>query len=738
MRDFKLVGDDFRAELDRLLLGEDWQGIVDRVEVLRDDYGAAPELLFRSGYASARLENFVRAQRLMADALLAEFNAEWLPWLAAVYDKLNWSLPMWALAHWLMVNEPERNGVSALYSRATRKISGELEVRNIPVPPSPVPPIDEPMAHRYNVRMVELLQGGDGEGAIAVGEAARLFYPNYLPLLVNLSIAYKRLNKNEQSARICLYSLAIDPLGGGVISNFGSTLLAAAAAYDACRLLEAGAILFRDDASIWCNLAVAYNNMQVAPWEGEAAARRAIAIDQKLAAAWSALAGALCKQGRMDESLEAARIVGELDPLRKNESLFNLNYSNKLTPAEVSAAHFEAAELRFGRFYGEQNFSNDLVPNRRLRVGFVSGDLVGHPVSYFVEPIFEHLPKFCDVFVYHNRPANGEDQVSEMIQSYDLRWRNVAQLSDTDLHSLILSDRIDVLVDLSGHTAYHRLPVFAMRAAPIQVEYMGYPNTTGLKTMDYYLCHQSAVVDSMPQLYSEKLYTFSRTSAVYRPLVKNKTMILNKKYQVSETPALRNGYVTFGTLNNISKVSDHVIAVWADILHSVENSKIFIEAPGLHQRDFIRDFTSRFEKFGIAKSRVILRNRETKLQYVRWNEIDIALDPFPYGGGTTTCDALWMGMPLVTLYGDTLMSRAGLSALTILGRPEWACSTIDEYIACATRLAADVDKLNQIRLGLRAEMERSPMMDYEGFAADLSDAFRWMWQEYLASRGWLQ
>lgn len=731
----QMLHQDIVAELDVLRASGSWKELIARVDELRDELGPVPELLYRSGFASAQVEDFHRAHRLMADALLSEFNPDWLPWLAAVYDKLNWSLPMWVAAHWLFVNQPERNGVASLYARAKAKISGELQLRRVPLPPDAPPAINEAMGHKFNVKLVEHLQAGDGDKAIAVGEGARLFYPNYQPLLVNLSIAYKRLNKFQEAGKICLYSLALDPLGNGVISNFGSMLIAAGSSHDAARLLECGAIVFRQETSIWSNLAVAYNNMKVAPWEAELAARRAIALDDKLAASWSALAGALCRQGRMEESLEASRMVGALEPQRKNESLFNLNYSSSLTPEEISAAHFEAAEARLGHFYREQVFHNSLDANRRLRVGFVSGDLVSHPVAYFLEPVFEHLPKFCDVYVYHNRPQAEEDTVSETIKAYNLMWRNIAELSDDGAHEAVLADQIDILVDLSGHTAYHRLPIFAMRAAPVQASYMGYPNTTGLKTVDYFLCHQSVVTPQLPKLYAEELCIFQKTACVYRPLVKNKNMISNSKYKISQTPAIENGYITFGTLNNIAKISDEVIYVWSSILKSVSKSKIFIESPGFHQRDFVRDFTKRFESFGIAKDRVILRNRDPNLQYIRYNEIDIALDPFPFGGGTTTCDALWMGMPLVTLYGETLMSRSGLSALTILGRPEWACATKDEYVRCATTLASDVEKLNDLRLGLRREMECSPLMDYEGFARGLAGAFGDMWANYIRNNG---
>lgn len=723
------------AQLEALKAAGDWAGIVKLADQLRDNCGPVPAVLQQSGFASAQLADFPRAHRLMADALLSEFNPDWLPWLAAVYDKLGWALPMWPIARWLQVNQPDRNGVAALYERALNKIGHELERRGLAMPPAQPPAINLEMAHKYNVRMVECLRAGEEARAIEVGEGARLFYPNYQPLLINLSIAYKRLNRYEDAGKICLYSLALDPLGSGAISNFGSLLIAANSSHDAAWLLEAGAILFRDEASIWSNLAVSYNNMKVAPWEAELAARRAIELDKTLAASWSALAGSLCRQGRMAESLEASRIVGELEPRRKNESLFNLNYSETLSLAEIAAAHFEAAEARLGHHYREQCFGNTLDPGRRLRVGFVSGDLVGHPVAYFIEPVLELLPQHCEVYVYHNRPRAEEDAVSEQIQKYDLAWKNIFELTDDELHAEILSDAIDVLVDLSGHSAYHRLPVFAMRAAPVQVTYIGYPNTTGLKTMDYFLAHERSVSPGLQQYYAEKIVAFKSAASVYRPLVKSQSEIHSERYAVCETPAIKNGYVTFGTLNNIAKISDAVIACWADILNRVEGSKILIESPGFHQRDFTRNFSNRFAQFGIEASRVILKNRDPKLQYIRYNEIDIALDPFPFCGGTTTCDAVWMGIPLVSHYGPALMSRAGLTVLSMIGHPEWACASLDEYVNCAVDLASDVPRLNAIRLALRGEVEKSPLMDYDGFARDLSEAFRSMWREYVKTGG---
>lgn len=721
--------------LEALEASGDWSGLIDYVDRLREDVGPVPLALYKSGFASAQLADFTRAHRLMADALLSEFNPEFLPWLGAVYDKLGWALPMWAIAYWLHVNQPERNGVSALFQRAKAKLTIELERRGLTMPPEEAPQIHVEMAHKHNVKLVECLQMGDPNEAIRVGEGARLFYPDYQPLLINLSIAYKRLNRFEEAGRICLYSLALDPLGSGAISNFGSLLIAAGSSHDAAWLLEAGAIIFREESPIWSNLAVSYNNMKVAPWEAEVAARRAILLDDKLAASWSALAGALCRQGRMADSLEASRIVGELEPLRKNESLFNLNYSETLSLEDIAKAHFEAAELRLSKFYTQQEFANDLTVDRRLRVGFVSGDLLAHPVAYFMDPVLENLPEHCDVFVYHNRPTKEEDVVSQLIQGYDLKWVNVSEFADEELHHLITNDRIDILVDLSGHSAFHRLPVFAMRAAPIQVTYIGYPNTTGLKTMDYFLAHEKSLSNDIQSFYAEKIVDFPKTASVYRPLVKSRQEISSEKYGVKPTPALQNGHVTFGTLNNIAKISDRVIEQWCKILERVPGSKIMIESPGFHQKDFIREFSRRFMVHGIDKERVLLRNRDPKLQYLRYNEIDIALDPFPFCGGTTTCDAVWMGIPMVSHYGEALMSRAGLSVLSIIGHPEWAHSTLEGYVDCAVDLASDVDRLNQIRLSLRGDVERSALMDYKDFSRELAESFGSMWRDYVKSQG---
>jgi predicted O-linked N-acetylglucosamine transferase (SPINDLY family) len=207
----------------------------------------------------------------------------------------------------------------------------------------------------------------------------------------------------------------------------------------------------------------------------------------------------------------------------------------------------------------------------------------------------------------------------------------------------------------------------------------------------------------------------------------------DERYAVKATPALTNGFITFGCCNNLSKISPDVITLWSRILLAIPTAKLLIEAPGLHQREFKKSFVARFEKNGLNADRLILKNRDTANQYLIYHDIDIALDPFPYNGGTTNCDLLWMSIPLITLPGSAEVSRLGLSFVSTIGHPDWAAKTPDEYVAKALELANDVGKLNETRLALRGEVERSPLMDGTLFAKNLEIAFHSMWRQYVES-----
>lgn len=718
----------------QFLAAHAWKEAFDLFDGLRSEYGAEPNALFGAGLAAARLGHHERAARYMADALLRRLEPQWVPWLAASYEKLNYALPFYVLAFWMRRHHPEMEGSAQLYPRAEALLRHELEKRRLqfPQPSEAAKPGD---GAQENAEIVRLLKAERNADALRLAEAALQKYPLAQPLLLNAALAAKRLQQFQRAGVCCLLSFAIDPLGYGALTNFGNLLVAANSPQDSMLLLEAGAIVTRDDPMLWGNLAVAYNSMRVAPWEAEFAARWALGLNDRVATNWSALGKALSRQGRMAEALQAMERAQQIDPRKKNDDLFTLQYAEELTPQQIAEAHFQAGREMAKACAGPvPAFTNDLRTDRPLQVGFVTGDLVAHPVAYFMHEVFAHLdPARFPVTVYFTKLASQEDTVSGFFKSHTARWVNVGEIDDEALAAMIRRDGIDILLDLSGHTAHNRLPAFARKPAPVQVTYLGHPNTSGLPTMDWRIVDRFTGPPSIEQYYTEKLWRMPDAHCVYTPLVRNPALRHDPEYAVNETPALANGYVTFGCCNNLAKISPGVVALWSRILQVVPGSRLLIEAPGLHQREFRRSLIARFERHGVGADRLVLLDRETKQQYKIYHRIDIALDPFPYNGGTTSCDLLWMGVPLVTLPGESEVSRLGLSFATIVGHPEWVANSQDEYVRIAFALAADVQQLNRIRLGLRDNVEQSPLMNGKRFTGHLQEALSEMWRMYVAA-----
>jgi predicted O-linked N-acetylglucosamine transferase (SPINDLY family) len=716
----------------QLLASRAWQQAYEVFDGLRNEFGAEPNALFGAGLACAQMGDHQRASRYMADALLRRLEPQWVPWLAASYEKLNYALPMYVLAFWMQRRHPEMGGTAHLFPRARALLAQEMVKRGLLFPQVPKGEVPE-AATQANAAIVQLLKAEKNEQALALAEQALGQYPTAQPLLLNAALAAKRLQQFQKAGICCLMSLAIDPLGFGAIINFGNLLVAANSPQDSMLLLEAGAIVTREDAILWSNLAVAYNSMRVAPWEAEFAARRALGMNGRVATTWSALGKSLSRQGRMAEALEALNRAREIDPRKKNDDLFTLQYAEELSIAEIAQAHFEAGQEMVRAAAGKgRPLTNDLRTDRPLKIGFVTGDLVAHPVAYFMREVFLHLDQTrYPVTVYFTKLVAQEDTVSAFFKAHSQHWINVSELDDDTLAQRIRDDKIDILIDLSGHTAHNRLPVFAQKPAPVQVTYLGHPNTSGLPTMDWRLVDRFTGPASIEPYYTEKLWRMPDAHCVYTPLVRQPELRDDPAYAVQPTPALVNGYVTFGCCNNLAKISPSVVALWSRILLGVPDSRLLIEAPGLHQREFKRSLTARFEKHGVQADRLILLDRDTKQQYKIYNRIDIALDPFPYNGGTTSCDLLWFGVPMVTLPGQAEVSRLGLTFVNTIGHPEWAATGPDEYLRIAIDLAAHHEELNKLRQSVRDSMQSSALMDGKRFTRNLEQAFSQMWGEYF-------
>jgi predicted O-linked N-acetylglucosamine transferase (SPINDLY family) len=458
------------------------------------------------------------------------------------------------------------------------------------------------------------------------------------------------------------------------------------------------------------------------------AVTQSIALDGRLVAAHNLLGQIQRTTGHSEEATAAFRRALQIDPgnapLHSN-LLFSLNYQDSEPPASVFKEHLEWSTRQSG--HGEQSriAVKDLSTTRVLRVGYVSADLRSHSVSYFFEPLLEARDRSAvHVTCYANRA--DRDATTDRLRALSDEWRVIDGMKDDDALALVRNDQIDILVDLSGHTGRNRMPLFARRAAPIQVTYIGYPNTTGLATMDYRLTDAWAdPVGLTDQLHTEELVRLDGGCFCYRPP--------EDAPSVEEPPAIKAGRVTFGSFNNLAKINPALIAHWAAILHSVPDSQLMMKTKPLADGG-VRDLVLQaFAHNGIGPDRLVLSGwaTDTAGHLARYADVDIALDTFPYHGTTTTCEALWMGVPVVTCAGQIHASRVGVSLLSGIGLDELIASSMTAYIETAVSLARDIPRLTGLRSTLRARMASSAIMDKTRIARAVEGAFRTMWTRFV-------
>ena len=440
---------------------------------------------------------------------------------------------------------------------------------------------------------------------------------------------------------------------------------------------------------------------------------------------YGGMASALTDLGRHAEARQYIEKAIELSPSETlyQTLLFGMHYQPELTVAEIAARHRD-----FGsRFESSlkttwQPHANLPDPERRLRVGFVSADLRRHPVGYFMADLLADLKKAnLELFAYSN--GGVHDDITAVIKPQFARWQECQQMSDESLAAQIRLDEIDILVDLSGHTKGNRLLVFARRPAPVQVTYLGYFDTTGLEAMDYILGNCWLLPKGEEELYSEKPWRLPDVHLCFSPP--------DLAVEVGPLPAVLTGQVTFGCFNRIDKVNARVVATWARLLHAVPGSRLYLKSKALGDSAVAMHYKKLFAEQGIAEERLLLEGESGFKEYMEsYNRVDIALDPYPYNGGTTTVQALWMGVPTLCLHGDRYAAHMGESILHAIGLPEWVAGDEDAYVALGGAFAADLPALAVLRANLRWRLLASPICDAARFARDLEDAFRGMWRAW--------
>jgi predicted O-linked N-acetylglucosamine transferase (SPINDLY family) len=459
--------------------------------------------------------------------------------------------------------------------------------------------------------------------------------------------------------------------------------------------------------------------------EGIKALRCAVDLNPKASEPLVNVGNALRSVAQIDEALACFNRAVDLndDPAAWDNVLFTLNYLPGLDPDAIRKEH----ERWYSRIVAPRipvltPHPNDRAVSRRLRVGFVSGDFNRHPVARFLLPLLENLDRsLIEIFCYSN--TTEIDAQTERFRAAAHAWRDIRGIGDVQAAGQVRNDQIDILIDLSLHGEANRLGLFALKPAPAQATWLGYAGTTGLHTVDYRITDPVIDPPDAGDAFVEKAARLGGCFWCYRHP--------DFAPDVSELPSRRNGYITFGCLNNFAKVNDQVVRVWGQLMASVPNSRIAIHSPaGSHRERVVRNLANA----GIEANRVRFVGFLPTDQYLaEYAQIDIALDPFPFGGGTTTFDALWMGVPTVTLAGRIPAGRGGASILTNLGKPNWIAKDEETYMEIARELAADFTALAQLRSELRSQVASSPLVDAKQCARDMETILRRMWQIYCST-----
>ena len=459
--------------------------------------------------------------------------------------------------------------------------------------------------------------------------------------------------------------------------------------------------------------------------EAEAALRSVIARDPGFLLAYRMLGNLLHRHGQVGEMLQVCRAGRAYLPESlelESFELLGLNFIESVSEDALARLHRGFGE-RLERTYPQrfELLRDRAATERRLRIGYVSGDFNYHPVGLFMLPLLEHHDRQrFEVYCYAT--STKVDDFTQRLSARADVWRDVRALSEAQLADAICEHRIDILIDLAGHSGVSRLGAFAQQAAPVQASWLGYLNTTGLSRIQYRITdHHCDPVGLTERLHTESLVRLPHSQWCYRPFV---------SVSHSPTPPLeRNGHVTFGSFNQIAKISHTTRSLWAQILNQLPDARLVVAgvAQGRAADGLLRDLGAA----GIARARITIVPFLPVQDYLRWYDaVDIALDPTPYSGGTTTCDALWMGVPVLTVPGPRPASRSAASILATVGMPEWIASTPSDYVQRALKFSRERKLLSSLRVSLRERTRTSALMDEERFTRDLELAYREMWRRW--------
>lgn len=544
---------------------------------------------------------------------------------------------------------------------------------------------------------------------------------------LQLARVNRQLGHFEEAEQCYRQALKFEPSRSDILHMLGIVL-------ESQGKLDEAMVAYKTVLQLNPDAAEAYNNLgnvfalQKRPAEAEECYRQVLKLKPDSAEAHNNLGHALKALGRSTEAEKFFRKAVQLWPRSAqahSNLLLCLNYIPACDPELLFTEHKRWADRHTSHIPVFSTYHNTPDVERRLRIGYVSPDLHKHPVAHFIEPILaNHDPDRVEVICYAEVPH--PDAVTKHLQSMVDEWRTTCGMTDTQVAGMIREDAIDILVDLAGHTSNNRLMTFARKPAPVQVTYLGYPNTTGLSTIDYCMTDTVADPAGAGNYYTEELAYLRNGFSCYQPP--------DNAPAVTPLPARDNGVITFGSLNMLGKIDEEVIRVWCNILREHPASRMLIfrdELRGKVKDQYFRAFVAQ----GIDGNRVELVNQSAsgKSHMDVYENIDIALDTFPWNGHTTSCEAMWMGIPVITLYGKSHAGRLCASVLDQVGLSQLIAKTPDDYVRIAVDLAGDIGKLETLRGNLRETMDQSPLCDGKIFTEILEESYRHMWEKWCSA-----
>jgi len=570
---------------------------------------------------------------------------------------------------------------------------------------------------------------GRYEDAITSYKKAVNLSPDFVFAYNNIGITFLLLKRTEDAFKYFRKAEALNPNLADTLNNIGLALQLQNKTDESTAYFKRAIEIKPDFLEALNNIGNNYRS-QDKYYEAIPYYRQALALNPNVPGSLVGLGILLRICGFMDEAISCFKRAIDLEPTpdRYAHLLMAMIYASFVSPQELAAMSRKYGQTFADPLLRQRPLVRNLTHDRKLRIGYVSPDFNNHAVSYFFEPLLKlHDRKNFEIFGYYNNTR--DDPITKRLSQEFDHWHNIWGMTDDDAADLIESDNIDILVDLAGHTAHNRLLVFARKPAPVQVTWLGYPATTGIKAIDYRITDFYAEPVGMTEsLNVETLWRLPGIFSCYQPHA-------NSPAVIDHPPFEDNGYITFGCFNNFFKVTDPVLETWAKIMAQIPDARLLLEIANLDKPEFLADTKERLQRLGLPMDRVILELRKPENQFVLYNKIDIALDPFPCVGGTTSLDTLWMGAPLITLAGDHFTSRMGVSILTNAGLPELIAENKDQYIKLSVDLASNKDRLRATRHNLRHKIAARPLMDQVGFTKNMESAYREMWIKYCAAHG---